>query len=170
MPARRAEDLWQQLVGEAGEGEIERAAGVSVAQAEKELAEAGFDVAAERAKATALAAEMGAGSTASAKGASRATRRRVVAVGAALLVAVAIAVIAAVIAIPRGDVASPVPVGELKKRAAEIRRDAFAACDAQRYRDCETRLDEARALDPEGEQATEVQARRRQLLSAPRGP
>jgi hypothetical protein len=51
---RSPEELWRQLVEEAGEDEIERAARVSVAQAEKELADAGFDVAAERAKAEAL--------------------------------------------------------------------------------------------------------------------
>jgi hypothetical protein len=49
--AKTPEELWQQLVDEAGEEEIERAASISVAQAEKELAEAGFDVAAERARA-----------------------------------------------------------------------------------------------------------------------
>ncbi|MDP9149216.1 MAG: hypothetical protein M3O36_04640, partial [Myxococcota bacterium] len=47
-------DLWQQLVDEAGEDEIARAAGVNVARAEQELAASAFDVAAERAKATAV--------------------------------------------------------------------------------------------------------------------
>jgi hypothetical protein len=54
MPKRSPEDVWRQLVDEAGEDEVERAASVSVAQAEKELAQAGFDVAAERAKGAAL--------------------------------------------------------------------------------------------------------------------
>src|SRR5260370_930227 len=54
MPKRSHEDVWQQLVDEAGEDEIDRAASVSVVQAEKELAKAGFDVAAERAKANAI--------------------------------------------------------------------------------------------------------------------
>jgi recombinational DNA repair ATPase RecF len=51
---RSPKEIWQELVDEAGEAEIERAASVSVEQAEKELAEAGFDVAAERAKASAF--------------------------------------------------------------------------------------------------------------------
>jgi len=46
-----AREVWQELVDDAGEDAIERAAGVSVAQAEKDLAAAGFDVAAEREKA-----------------------------------------------------------------------------------------------------------------------
>jgi hypothetical protein len=49
MPAPRPQDLWQKLVDEAGEDAIERAAAVSVAQAERDLAAAGFDVPAERA-------------------------------------------------------------------------------------------------------------------------
>jgi hypothetical protein len=55
---RSAEELWRRVVEEAGEDEIERAASVSVAQAEKELAEAGFDVAAERARGEALLDEL----------------------------------------------------------------------------------------------------------------
>ncbi len=50
MP-RTAEQIWQQLVDESGEDEIERAASVSVAQAESELRLAGFDVRRERAEA-----------------------------------------------------------------------------------------------------------------------
>jgi hypothetical protein len=52
--ATREQDLWEQLVAEAGEEEIERAASVSVEQAEAELTAAGFDVPAERAKASAF--------------------------------------------------------------------------------------------------------------------
>jgi hypothetical protein len=48
-PRNRADLLWKQLVDEAGEDEIERAAAVSVAEAERDLAAAGFDVEAERA-------------------------------------------------------------------------------------------------------------------------
>ncbi|HEY1691724.1 MAG TPA: hypothetical protein VGG39_06165 [Polyangiaceae bacterium] len=50
----RDEELWEELLDEAGEALIEEAAAVSVEQAEKELAEAGFDVAAERARAEAF--------------------------------------------------------------------------------------------------------------------
>jgi hypothetical protein len=47
------EQIWQQLVDESGEDEIKRAANVSVAQAERELLLAGFDVNKERAEADA---------------------------------------------------------------------------------------------------------------------
>jgi hypothetical protein len=58
MPARTPEDLWRQLVAEAGDDLVERAAAVTVAQAEGDLAAAGFDVAAERAAAEARIASL----------------------------------------------------------------------------------------------------------------
>jgi hypothetical protein len=48
MPPCSPESLWRQLVEEAGEDAVERAASVTVAEAERDLAAAGFDVAAER--------------------------------------------------------------------------------------------------------------------------
>jgi len=47
--------------------------------------------------------------------------------------------------------------------AAELRRKAFEACDAKRWKECADRLDEARAIDPQGEHLPEVQDKRRQL-------
>lgn len=58
MQKPTAKQLWDRLVDEAGEEEIERAASVSVGQAESELAAAGFDVAAERASAEAFLAQL----------------------------------------------------------------------------------------------------------------
>ena len=58
MPPPTPEALWRQLVDEAGDDLVERAAAVSVAQAEEDLAAAGFDVAAERARALALIAAL----------------------------------------------------------------------------------------------------------------
>ena len=66
-PKRTAAELWKQLLEEAGEDEVDRAASVSVEQAEKELAEAGFDVAAERAKAEAFLVELEGGAVDPAK-------------------------------------------------------------------------------------------------------
>jgi hypothetical protein len=51
-------DLWRRLVEEAGEDAVERAAAVSVAEAERELAAAGFYVGAERRAAAARIAEL----------------------------------------------------------------------------------------------------------------
>jgi hypothetical protein len=61
------DDLWNELVAETGEDEVEAAASVSVSEAEGELKAAGFDTNAERAKATAtIAALTGGGASASA--------------------------------------------------------------------------------------------------------
>ena len=53
-----ADAIWRYLVEEAGEALIDEAAAVSVAQAEKDLADAGFDVAAERARGNAIIASL----------------------------------------------------------------------------------------------------------------
>jgi hypothetical protein len=58
MTTRAALRLWEGLVDEAGDELVERAASVSVAQAERELREAGFDVKAERAAAEAFLAAL----------------------------------------------------------------------------------------------------------------
>jgi len=53
-PKSRPSEIWQEILDEVAEFEIEQAASVSVEQAERDLAEAGFDVAAERARAEAF--------------------------------------------------------------------------------------------------------------------
>jgi len=58
------ENLWQRLVDEAGDDAVESAAAVSVAQAERDLVAAGFDVKAERARAEARMAELTGGAVA----------------------------------------------------------------------------------------------------------
>jgi len=55
---RAPEALWRMLVDEAGDDLVEQAAAVSVAQAERELAVAGFDVAAARVVAVARIAAL----------------------------------------------------------------------------------------------------------------
>jgi beta-lactam-binding protein with PASTA domain len=181
---KSAQEVWRQAVEEA-DHEVGPAADVSVAQAEKELAEAGFDVAAERAKGEAFLAalESGQGAVTSERpaqgarvpgGAAPAATKRhpsartrwVAVLAAAAVVAVVIA-----IAVPKPDVvAHGRPSAEELARAADLRRKAFEACDARRYKECREGLDQARTLDPDGEQAPEVKARRRVLQDVPGGP
>ena len=61
MDKRTPQQIWQDLVDEAREAAIERAAAVSVEHAEKELAGTGFDVDAERARADAFLDELAGG-------------------------------------------------------------------------------------------------------------
>jgi hypothetical protein len=58
MPRRSPAELWRKLLPDAGEDAIARAASVSVAEAERDLAKAGFDVAAERRAARARIREL----------------------------------------------------------------------------------------------------------------
>jgi hypothetical protein len=175
MAGRRAEEVWQTMVDEAAEDEIDRAAATSVEQAEKDLAEAGFDLAAERARAAAFLAGLGVGQPKSGHVLRLVpTEKPVIAVDQPsrtrtrwmVLLAAAAMGLAAVLAIPvLTSVSRPGPGSEesVKKEAAKLRHEAFAACDAHRSQECRGKLDQARALDPAGDADPEVQARRRAL-------
>ena len=195
MSQKKKSDLWKEIVEEAAEpddgeeeldaaaeAEIEAAANVSVAQAEKELAAAGFDVAAERAKAEAFLAtlERGQDPTAPTEDAAPASaavaqepaasaplfieRRRprpvVFWIGAAAAAAVAGGAIYVALTQPPapGPIApspspaappsTPAPLRNLppdRVVAADFRRHAAAACDAEEWSVCLADLDEARA-------------------------
>ena len=63
-----------------------------------------------------------------------------------------------------------------QERAADLREEAFAACDDKRWLDCNTLLDAAWAIDPGGDSAPRVvEARRaiaegeKELLKGPKG-
>lgn len=176
MSERKHADLWRELVDEAGEDQIDRAANVSVAQAEAELEAAGFDVAAERAKAGAFldALESGASRSASAgatRRAAEATRRK--APRPALLWLAAAATFGAAGALyaalhpsserlgtqhpPAPSTPAPVvPSVDDFVLADDLRRQAAAACDAKQWSVCLAQLDKARAVDPGGDDASTV--------------
>lgn len=50
--------------------------------------------------------------------------------------------------------------------AVEMRRQAFAACEAKRWAECVARFDDAKLVDPEGDSAADVQAARQQARRA----
>jgi hypothetical protein len=52
--------------------------------------------------------------------------------------------------------------------AEALRSDAFEACGRGRWDECARKLDEAKALDPEGESAPDVRNARRLLANPPR--
>ena len=185
-------ELWKQLVAEVGDEEVERAASVTVAEAEAELKAAGFDVAAERAKAEAflVALEKGTldtarhdtpsdvppeGSPAIARDAPprrarREDRRRppsvVVLLGTAVVAAAAGAAIYASTHEPPETIAPAPPPSTAPfvpsipppdlAAAAEQRRVAAADCDAQQWAECLAYLEQARAIDPAGDDSPAV--------------
>jgi hypothetical protein len=203
-------ELWKQLVAEVGEEEIERAASVTVAEAEAELKAAGFDVAGERAKAEAFleALENGTldraphdapsdvppeGSPAIASDVpSRRARREdrrgppsaVVLLGTAVVAAAAGAALYASTHTPPQTIAPApppsttplvpsIPAPDLAA-AAEQRRLAAADCDAQQWAECLAYLEQARALDPAGDDAPAVKKLRDKAVAGifrkPRAP
>jgi hypothetical protein len=174
MQTRSAEELWRRLVDEAGEDEIELAASVSVAQAEKELAEAGFDVAAERARAEAFLDELEGKakpvSETRAQPVRPKPRRRLPPVAWLGAAAAAAVVVAAAYSLLRGlpeparpspqPSPTPTPVtapGHDSVAAPELRRRAAVACNADRAKECLSLLDRAREIDPAGDSTSDVQ-------------
>jgi hypothetical protein len=195
----REERLWQKLVDEAGEELIEEAAAVSVAQAEKELAAAGFDVAAERARAeaflvsleTAVAEEGVAEAVAQEAPASQAKRvgkgARKKGYPAAVWVAAAAAAVAAGAAVTyvatRPEEARIVPTPPPSTRstgpavpstkvatAANLRHRAAAACEKGDADECISLLDLAAESDPAGDTTPEVQQLRKKAAAIPAKP
>jgi len=182
MSGRKHADLWRELVDEAGEDAIDRAATVSVAQAEAELKAAGFDVAAERAKAGAFVEALGSGvsSSASRETAPRAAeatpgealrppgqgvatvvpirRRWPIAwlIAATFLGAFGIWVLASR---PEPPTSPPTP----KQEAEGERERAEESCGEKDWTACKHYLDEAATLDPGGESEARVQRMRQEL-------
>jgi hypothetical protein len=190
MSGRKHADLWKELVDEAGEDEIDRAATVSVAQAAAELTAAGFDVAAERAKAGAFVEALGSGVSSSP---SRETAPRVpeptlrkgprarvlwLAAAAAFAAVLGGALYATVQSPPPvghapppppSDSATVVPSAEDLAVAAELRHKAAAACDAKQWSVCLAELDDARAVDPEGDDDAAVKSLRDKAMAGTGG-
>jgi hypothetical protein len=191
--SRPKREIWNDAVDEAGERAIEAAASVSVAQAEKELAAAGFDVAAERAKVEAflddlarpdaqpvVAVEQDAPADAvepdpppalpvlPLEPARRRPRPLVMWLAAAATLAVGGSAIAYVALHPSAPEAiGPAPDESASAdlaAAADLRQQALAACNAQRWIACQADLDKAKALDPGGDRKPEIKALRQRAF------
>jgi hypothetical protein len=157
MPERKHADLWKELVDEAGEDEIERAASVSVEQAEAELRAAGFDVEAERVKARAFLDDL--------EGrAPTQTQRRPVIVWLAAAATFGLVAGGALNAALR-----PAPVTQSAPQdvvaAERLRGEAAAACNAKQWSVCLAKLDQARAADTRGDDAPAVKSLRDKAIA-----
>jgi hypothetical protein len=185
-------ELWKQLVAEVGDEEVERAANVTVAEAEAELRAAGFDVAAERAKAEAFLDTLDAppkAATIARDAPPRSARRErrtgvpstVVLIGTAVVAAAAGAALYASTHEPPETIApAPPPTSTTPfvpsipppdlAAAAEQRRLAAADCDAQQWAECLGYLEQARAIDPAGDDTPAVKKLRDKAVAGIRKP
>ena len=193
MAPRKPEELWEPLVQEAGDKEVEEAASVRVADAEKELSAAGFDVAAERAKAGAFLDSLGSGESSKVVLAKpekpeeppvpqsriatvRPPRRpeprsRVmwVAIAATIVVAAGVVYTALNPAPPAPYTPPPVPSSPVVA-SAELRRQARSACDQGKAPECLALLDRAKAQDPAGDTSPEMVQLRDRAIKAITAP
>jgi hypothetical protein len=158
MAKRKASEVWTALEEEDVDAEIEAALAMTPEERRGELRAAGFDLDEVHARADAL----GAGPAHSKPVARVRTLRRVL-----IIAPVALALAAGVAVVVRPYLAfddrltAPAPIDEQAARAAALRTKASDACGAHRWDECIEKLDEARALDPRGDNDREPQALRR---------
>jgi hypothetical protein len=155
----------------------ERAANVSVAQAEKDLAQARFDVGAEQEKSEgkfegeAHMPEKATGAKATLQRLARPVQRQrkwstavVATVTLAVGVVTAVAVTAIVSQLKRDEIDAQSRQAALRKElAAALRQSATEACRDHRWGQCRSGLDDARELDPPAEDTPEVRALRKAI-------
>jgi len=178
---RSAREVWNKLVDEAGEDEIERAASVSVDQATRKLEAAGFDLRDEDASADAFLTDLASGALeerAAAKPAEAPKPAEVPApaperrwppmawLAAAASFALGVGTTYALLpAAPGVGTPSPyVPTAADLTKAVSLRGDAFTACDAQKWAACLADLDQARALDPSGDDEPRIKDARAKAI------
>jgi hypothetical protein len=170
---RPPHEAWDVLERMALHDEAERVAALSDQELDAELAEQGLDPKALREQGEALAAKLKAAAPApvtrlAVKPTAPARTRWV-----ALLAAATLAAIAMTVAIQMGALVSKGAPDDVegstagdRARAAKLRRDALSACRGQRWADCREGLDEAKALDPAGEESQDVKNARRLIETA----
>ena len=159
--------LWEALDDATMEAEMDAVLAMSPEERRRELAEAGFDLEKVHARADALGAEPVRLEPVAARRPKRSRVAVVVPIAIALAAGAAVVVKSALAPPP---VAAHRPADPPAVRAAALRQEARDACAARSLPACLDKLNEARALDPSGDQAPEVQALRRAAGDPPRAP
>jgi hypothetical protein len=169
-------DAWDQ--DDAIDEEMARVLAMTPEERESELRAAGVDVEAERVKAREWPERAGAGEG---RGEARertptnklraAPRRNVIRFLTPLAAALAGLLVVMVVVgrlSPSHDYGSTAP--KPGSRADQLRETGFAACDAQRWKECLQKLDEARKVDPDGEREARVHEYRQRAEAATKEP
>jgi hypothetical protein len=162
MSKRSPEEILKDIEDSEVDDEIDRVLAMSPEERRRELEAGGVDVEGLHAKADALHGQIQHAATAGpppAKVTVLATRVRRAA-WAVPLIAAALGVVFFVMSTGGG-----VSRGRAHG-AAELRSEAYAACDAHRWRECGEKLDQAKEIDPEGESDPRVVAARKAVQEA----
>ncbi len=170
MSKRTPEETLAAIESQAADDEMDDVLAMTPEERRRELAAAGFDLAANDAKADALHAATQAAPTSTATVVPIRTRRalRVVALLAAVFAIAGLVTILARrdpnVALPHPDTPSPSDEPtQAQRAAAELRKQAAAACDAKKVEECVDRINEARDLDPAGDMSPEAKAIRERI-------
>ncbi len=174
------EEQWKAIADSAEEAEMAELEAQSPGDAEAELRSAGVDVAKLRRNGEAFADKLFASLDANGAPPGRAeakpptnvvpirprSRFSVWAVRLAVASVAVAAVAEAAVTIARWnrvpEIGPDTPMPPEKRRARELRREGFEACNAENWEQCVALLDEANGLDPAGDGAPAVQDARRQ--------
>jgi hypothetical protein len=185
MPRPTAEEVLKGIEDSEHDDEVDRVLAMTPEQREKELEAAGFDMVELNARADAAYAKMQRApveakvkaleTEARSKSLRPKTRQRPVVlwIAAAATAAVAGGVVYAMLAQPGPEprVVPPAPPPTVLPSpavdlvaAADLRRQAFAACATQKWSECLARFDDAKRGDPAGDASPEVQLAREKAM------
>ena len=167
MTKRSPSEVWAALEEDALDDEMEAVLAMSPEERRRELRGAGFDLEKVHAQADALGAEPARPKLVAVLRPKRWRLAVVVPLAAALAAGIALLVTSV---LPPAPVATHHPDSPPAVRAAALRQEAHAACQARTWSTCLDKLNEARALDPSGDQAPDVQMLRRSAEDPPRAP
>ena len=177
MAKRTATELWDALEEATMDAELEAVLAMSPEERRRALEEAGFDIEKVHAQADALHAEAARPAAVAAAPVAAASvtavvpprprkPRALVVVPSVLAMAAGVALVVK-LAMPPPLVGSAPPQDPKVVRAEAIRRTARDACQAQHWQVCIIELNEAKALDPVGDEDPDVQALRREAHDHP---
>ncbi len=155
MSKRTPEETLAAIESQAADDDMDDVLAMTPEERRQELAAAGFDLAANDAKADALhaAAQVPTNTVLPLR------PRRALRVVMLLAAVLAIAGVAMFLARRDPQIAHPHPDND----AAELRKQAAAACDAKKVEECRDRIDEARDLDPAGDTSPEAKKIRERI-------
>jgi hypothetical protein len=166
MAKRTDRQVWAALEEDALDAEMDAVLAMTPEERRRELKAAGFDLDKVHAQADAIGAELAPQAAAKPMQPARMTimrpkrRRMVIIVPVVIALAAGIAVVVSPYVTDQG-VSAHRPDDTPIERARALREQARDDCDARRWEACLQKLDDARALDPQGDGAEDVQSTRR---------